>query len=134
MRARTIGVTVLGTLVLTATAASAAGLSWSTGQLGAASAAVPACVPALPTSTSPYVLDGAGLVTGVRVVVAARAGVCDSGSVTVSLRDAAGVVGTGSLSLPSSTACSGTLCTVPITSPAPGLEAVKATHVLQTGA
>lgn len=128
MRARTIGATVLGTLVLTTTAASAAGLSWSSADLGAASAAVPSCTVTL--DGTPYVLDSAGLVTHVRVARPAAGSACVTGTLLVSLRSSTGAsVGQGALAVNS---CAPDVCAVPL-SAGTGLETVKATHVLLAG-
>lgn len=129
MRARTVGAAVLGTFVLTTTAASAAGLSPSSASLGAAGAPVPGCTVALDVA-KPYEIDPAGVVTHVRVARQAAASACSSGTLLVSLRGATGsAVASGSLPL---TSCATDVCAVKLDA-GTGLETVKATHVLLAG-
>jgi hypothetical protein len=127
MTARTAVATFVGTLVLTTGVASAAGLSWSSAALGAQSTAVTKCTPTIGSGSQAYVLDAAGRVSAVKVGLAA--GACSAGNVTVSLRSESAVVATGTLAV---TSCASSVCTVPVPG-LPGLETVKAAHVLVTG-
>ncbi|MBC7678264.1 MAG: hypothetical protein H7233_04660 [Pseudorhodobacter sp.] len=133
MRAPVVLVVVAATLVLGASAATAAGVGTAPTQLSAGSAAVGSCG-AFALTSSPYVVDPAsGTVTAVRVTVASS---CNGGQLSVSLRTGTAPAtstpaGQGGAAV-SAAACPGNVCTVSITSP-PGLDLVQAVHLVISG-